>query len=349
MLGPPFSLLDEAFRAFAGAMPSLSTLAPLDYLALLVLGIFGLDGLRRGLILGALDVAALAATLTIAVSAYPLVGTAVSERLPLPGALANVVAFAAIFLAGQLAYALAASLLRGLLKPLFAVARPLSLFDVVGGVLPGFVKGAIVIGILASAVRGLPMASDLKQLFERSQVVQRTAPIGTTIVPDLPALLGRLGLDQIVVAPPPQASGSPQQAVRFPPNLRLEADPASEARMLQLVNAERANNGLQPLVLDPRLVGAARAHSEEMFRLSYFAHDSPVAGSPFDRMQRAGVRFDLAGENLAYAPDVDSAHRGLMNSPEHRRNILTPGFRHVGIGIVSAGSWGRMFTQNFTD
>src|SRR5579884_2127056 len=330
-------------------MPSPSALAPLDYLALLVLGIFGLDGLRRGFVFGVLDLVALAATLTIAVTAYPVVGTAVSGRLPLPGALANVAAFVAIFLAGQLLYALAASLVRGLVKPLFAVARPLSLLDVLGGVLPGFVKGAVVIGILTSAVRALPMASDLKQLFERSQVVQRTAPIGSAIVPDLPALLSHLGLDQVVVAPPPQASGPPQQTIRFPPNLRLDVDPASEARMLQLVNAERANNGLQPLTLDPRLVGAARAHSEEMFRLSYFAHESPVAGSPFDRMLRAGVRFDLAGENLAYAPDVDSAHRGLMNSPEHRRNILTPGFRHVGIGVVSAGSWGRMFTQNFTD
>ena len=37
-----------------------------------------------------------------------------------------------------------------------------------------------------------------------------------------------------------------------------------------------------------------------------------------------------------------------MNSPEHRRNILDPQFRKVGIGVQQSGLWGRMFTQDFT-
>jgi uncharacterized protein YkwD len=119
--------------------------------------------------------------------------------------------------------------------------------------------------------------------------------------------------------------------------------------MLELLNRERVAQGLVALVADEKLRQAARDHSEEMVRLSYFAHESPTQGSPFDRMTRAGVRFGAAGENLAFAPSVDAAHRGLMNSPDHRKNILTPQFRRVGIGAIAAGSWGRMFTQNFTD
>jgi uncharacterized protein YkwD len=236
------------------------------------------------------------------------------------------------------------------LRALYFAAPPLRLLDAIGGLAPGFVKGVAIIALLAATFRALPMSSELKRLFDRSLVVSRTGPIASAIAPDLPALLGRLGLDSIVVAPPPQAPASPQsRPVQFPPNVRTELDPTAEEQMLELVNRERAAAGLGTLTADERLRAAARDHSLEMFHLSYFAHESPIAGSPFDRMLRAGARFTTAGENLAYAPTVESAHRGLMNSPEHRKNILTPAFRRVGIGVVRAAGWGRMFTQNFSD
>lgn len=336
VLGP----LDSLLRSF--------TL--LDYVCLVTIGVFALAGLRRGFVMGLLDVVALALTLTAAVALYPVAAGAIVEHVDLPGALTNVAAFALIFMVGQLLYRLAGSILEALLSPIFAALPPVRALDGLAGALPGFVKGAVVIGILASAVRSLPMAAEVRAPFESSQVVARTAPIGAAIVPDLPALLGRLGLDQLVIAPPPQQSGpARQQTVYFPPNLRTDVDPVAESRMLQLVNQERAANGLVRLTMDDRIRDVARDHSREMFQRSYFAHESPVTGSPFDRLSRAGIRFQLAGENLAYAPNVETAHRGLMNSPEHRRNILLPGFRKVGIGVIQAGSWGRMFTQNFTD
>ena len=84
-----------------------------------------------------------------------------------------------------------------------------------------------------------------------------------------------------------------------------------------------------------------------MFRLKYFSHQSPVSGSPFDRLKAAGVTYQRAGENLAYAQSVTVAHRGLMQSPGHRANILMPEYTRIAIGIVSAGPYGRMFTQMF--
>ena len=85
--------------------------------------------------------------------------------------------------------------------------------------------------------------------------------------------------------------------------------------MLDLVNMERASAGLRPLVADDQLREVARAHSLEMFQSDYFSHTSPTAGSPFDRMHAAGISFVVAGENLAYAPNVQVAHQGLMASP----------------------------------
>ena len=93
----------------------------------------------------------------------------------------------------------------------------------------------------------------------------------------------------------------------------------------------------------------ARDHSLEMFQLDYFSHNSPTSGSPFDRMHAAGIPFGVAGENLAYAPNVDIAHQGLMNSPGHRANILRPEFGHIGIGVIRSQVQGSMFTQDFTN
>jgi len=95
------------------------------------------------------------------------------------------------------------------------------------------------------------------------------------------------------------------------------------------------------------MVPVARQHSVEMFQLKYFGHQSPSLGSPFDRLQAAKISYTRAGENLAYARSVAIAHRGLMESPGHRENILRPEFTKVAIGVIAAGSYGRMFTQLF--
>ncbi|MFP5502695.1 MAG: CvpA family protein [Candidatus Sericytochromatia bacterium] len=107
-----------------------------------------------------------------------------------------------------------------------------------------------------------------------------------------------------------------------------------EREMLDLVNQERAKAGLKPLAWDGRLAEVGRTHSRDMIERDYFAHVAPDGGTVATRVQAAGVRYLLVGENLAFAPTLGVAHRGLMQSPGHRENILRPGFGRVGIGIV---------------
>jgi uncharacterized protein YkwD len=68
-----------------------------------------------------------------------------------------------------------------------------------------------------------------------------------------------------------------------------------------------------------------------------------------DRLQEHNVRYFLAGENLALAPTLNTAHEGLMNSPGHRANILEKNFRRIGIGVIDNGVYGKMFVQVFAD
>ncbi len=127
----------------------------------------------------------------------------------------------------------------------------------------------------------------------------------------------------------------------------LRIDQEAEREMLNLINAERAKAGAGPLTVDVRIVPVARAQSRDMFLNRYFSHIDSSGRTPGDRLQAAGISFTAAGENLAYAPDLAAAHQGLMNSPGHRRNILDPNFRRVGIGIISTDKYGIMVTQDF--
>jgi uncharacterized protein YkwD len=138
--------------------------------------------------------------------------------------------------------------------------------------------------------------------------------------------------------------------LQFPANLTTQPDPAGEDKMLQSVNHARAQVGLSPLNMDPLLQQAARAHSADMYTRHYFSHNTPDGKSPYDRLHDLRIHYVTAGENLAFAPDVDQAFESLMNSPDHRANILNPDFRCIGIGAYKGlNGYEEMFTQDFAD
>lgn len=122
---------------------------------------------------------------------------------------------------------------------------------------------------------------------------------------------------------------------------------AQEKEMLRLVNEARAKNNVAPLSIDMELTNVARIKSQDMIDNKYFSHYSPKYGSPFDMMKSFGIKYVKAGENIAGNQSVQNAHNSLMNSPGHRKNILSPDYTHIGIGIKKGGTYGNMFTQMF--
>ncbi len=129
----------------------------------------------------------------------------------------------------------------------------------------------------------------------------------------------------------------------------LSVDAASEQRMIELVNTERAKAGAGALRFDASMREVARKHSRDMFDRRYFSHYNPEGQDASYRMEQGRVSYSIVGENLVYAQDVTVAHRGLMESEGHRRNILDNQFHRVGIGIIDGGPYGQMFTQLFAD
>ncbi len=103
--------------------------------------------------------------------------------------------------------------------------------------------------------------------------------------------------------------------------------------LLQAVNQTRVAYGLRPLKLDAHLIRAARSHSTEMLRGNVFAH-----GDFQGRMIAFHVAGPTAGENLAWGNGGFARPtriiREWLASPEHRANLLRPGWTRIGIGIA---------------
>jgi uncharacterized YkwD family protein len=121
----------------------------------------------------------------------------------------------------------------------------------------------------------------------------------------------------------------------------------AEKQMSALVNAARKEAGLPALAVHSELSRVARFKSDDMAVNTYFSHDSPTYGSPFQMMKSFRIQYTAAGENIACNQSVQRAHDALMNSPGHRANILSKDFTHIGIGIVNGGQCGAMYTQMF--
>jgi uncharacterized protein YkwD len=148
----------------------------------------------------------------------------------------------------------------------------------------------------------------------------------------------------------PPTFPEPDNHVFYKLNFAVKAPvvrPDLESEMLQMINYERAKEGLRPLVADPDMTQVAREHSDDMFERGYFSHYTPENVSPFDRMKQVNLKYIHAGENVSMAPTLASSHRGLMKSPGHRENIMKPSFGRVGIGIMDGGRYGIMVTQDF--
>ena len=122
--------------------------------------------------------------------------------------------------------------------------------------------------------------------------------------------------------------------------LLLGAGAASAARLspaqtsfLHAVNVTRVAHGLHALRPDARLGSAARFHSLELLRSDSFAH-----GAFRSRMIRFHAVGPVVGENLAWGSGSygSPAHVVAMwlASPEHRANLLRPGFTRIGLGFA---------------
>jgi uncharacterized membrane protein required for colicin V production len=309
--------------------------SPIDAAILALIGFSVWNGYRNGFIATAYGLATWIVSFAAAV-VFQGPAAALVEKFGLLPANARPLAFVLVIVIVEGLFSLAGHFALAPIVKTVHKSSPWAMgLDKALGIFPSVARALFVVGIVLAATVVSPLPADLKAAVESSRLSRGLIERVTALQPQLAALSGQFG-DSV-----------PVFVTKLPSDLQLTPDPVAERQMFDLVNEERTSAGLAALAWDERLVPVGRAHSEEMFKLKYFSHTSPVAGSPFDRLKAAGITYTRAGENLAYAQSVTIAHRGLMESQGHRENILRPEFTRIGIGVISAGPYGRMFTQMF--
>lgn len=117
-----------------------------------------------------------------------------------------------------------------------------------------------------------------------------------------------------------------------------------EAEVVRLVNIEREKNGLSALKSDnEKLNRAADIRAEEL--MTSFSHTRPSGADCFSVLIERGIKYCAAGENIARGSLTPAGVvEGWLNSPEHRANILTGSFTHIGVGYNENGNfWVQLF------
>ena len=152
--------------------------------------------------------------------------------------------------------------------------------------------------------------------------------------------------------------------------------PQLEKRIHTLVNNERRRYGLTALAWDDALAGIASKHSYDMEKRKYFAHTTPEGFDFSYRFNQAGYRCTITEGTIIYAGAenlmlnnlynsvttvngnvyydwnslaaiAETTVKGWMQSPGHKKNILTPQWRHEGIGVAISPDDKVYITQNF--
>ena len=102
---------------------------------------------------------------------------------------------------------------------------------------------------------------------------------------------------------------------------------------------------------DPNLAQLARRQAQDMKDNNYVGHVSPVAGGLADRAKALGLGGDIS-ENVALNSSLVAGMNALLQSPVHRRAILDPKMKRVGVGVVFDDRNGRRqyyIVQEFGD
>ena len=312
-----------------------------DFVILAVLLYYAFEGYSAGFIGSLLGLISFVASFVLGLKYYGVIGAVLVKTFSIPQSFSSAIGF---FVVSFLTEIIVGLVLRKL------IAKRLTGFKVANrlfGILPGIFSGLVILTFILSLIITLPLSVFLKNFILRSFIGRELIGRTQGFEKELNSIFGGAvneTLNFLTVAPKSSESVDLNFQIK-----NFSIDRNAESTMLVLVNKERRQQGVAEVVFNEQLSQVGRDHCEDMFKRGYFSHYTKEGLSPFDRMINVGISFNFAGENLALAPEVKLAMQGLMNSPGHKENILSPNFAKLGVGVIDGGIYGQMFCQEFTD
>lgn len=314
-----------------------------DFFILAVLAVFTYEGVGRSFLNECLDLIAFFTAFFSSLLLYGQASKLIELQFQLPHSLANIFGFLVVWFLVESLLFLVIRLLLFRTKQVLRFDERMNKFSPI----PAFFRGLLFISLMLLMTGTFPLQPQIKKAVSNSVLGSHLLYGVEKVEAPFRSVFGGLSQDTLsflTVKPHSDESVNLGFSLNdFFPNEKLEL------QMFDLVNTERTKRGIPTLTIDPNLREIARAHSADMFQRGYFAHHTPEGKNVADRADAAGIKYLVIGENLAYAPSLDLAHQGLMNSQGHRENILSLEYHKIGIGIMDGKEYGLMITQVFSN
>ncbi|MCL5072232.1 MAG: CAP domain-containing protein [Actinobacteria bacterium] len=315
----------------------------IDLLIIIFILSFLISSIDKGFIINFIDLTGFGVSFLSALKFYSLASKLLTANFSLPIGIANAIGFVIVGFFSETIFFLVARFVYVRIPKEYINSK----LNLILSPVPAFLNGLVIITFFLTVISAAPIQPRIKKalfdsklgypLISRTQVLER----------QFSKLIGDAVLDTLsFLTVKPESSDKVDLQFK---TTQVSVDRDSEKIMLDLINKERQKESLNTLVSDSKLQEVARAHAVDMFKNGYFSHINLQGESPFDRLKKNNINFLVAGENLAFAPTVDLAHEGLMQSPGHRANILSSDYNRAGIGVIDGGVYGKMFVQEFTD
>lgn len=312
-----------------------------DLIIILVLGVFVVEAFGHTLLSEVADLLSFLLAFFLSFMFYNLAASFFASQFNIPHGLSLVLGFMTVWFLTEISFAFLVHLAIPKLPKIKLLGRNFL------SIVPAFLRGLIFIALFLVLTATFPIQPTIKKSVQDSKLGSLILQHAYGLEQPLKQVFGGVTKDTLTFL---TIEPKTQEKVNLGfQTQQFSIDAEDEDVMILLVNKERASRGLSILVFDSKLKEVARFHSEDMFKRGYFSHYSPEGYTVADRADKFGVSYSVIGENLAYAPSLDLAHQGLMNSPGHRANILSPDFGKIGIGVIDGGIYGKMFTQVFSD
>lgn len=314
-----------------------------DLIIIIILIYFVIDSWHTGLYVILSDFLGFLFSLIIALRFYSIFASLLTNIFQISHTLANALGF---FITAGISEAILGIFFAYLLRkiPYKFWKKP---WSKIAGFFPSLGQALIIISFILTLVMTLPVSPTIKRDVAKSAIggylIQKTTAFETRLN-EVFGGLAEEALTYITVKP----ESTESLRITCDPKI-LTVDAQGESEMFKLVNEVRRKAGVPELKWRIESVPVARVHAKDMCERQYFGHVSPEGRDVGDRLEYSGVVFQIAGENLAFAPTLSTAHTGLMNSEGHKRNILDPEFKRIGIGVMDNGIYGKLFVQVFTD
>lgn len=113
----------------------------------------------------------------------------------------------------------------------------------------------------------------------------------------------------------------------------------AEAEVISLINSERARHGLGKVRRSEPLEHAAARQACDLAARKKLSHVGTDGSTVKQRVKGAGYAMRFANENIGYGfRSPASAVAWWMNSPGHRKNILEPRVREIGVSLTQSNT-----------